>query len=782
MAAEARLAILVLVAVGAACKGGGAATGPVPVVSSAPPPRLPASVAAIAVPRDRLEVRPVLDDPRFAAVSERDTAKDPQGAADAIEKIRRAPGVSATEACALAYLEGSRAIQASAPPDRVLAAFTAAARDECPLKPYAKLRMAQTLARSGQADLAITTAEGVVDVAGTEDAKLVVAESLWAKNRKVEAVPLYREWLARNPRGPRWVDTCARIASAILDGVLGEPKARAEEAYTLATRVVVEAPKLADSVGAPALRTRAAKLLGRGEALTLDERARRAQSLLDAQDPARAEHEAAQILGEAKPPNAALCKAALLRASASAKLPKVSSREAWGDAIGACEGQDDLVSALYNGAKASAQAKQKSEALARFGEVERRFPRHRFADDARFRAALVVRDSGDEDRFVAMMTELARDYPDGDMIGEALFRVALTHMQKGKRAEALAVLAKIPEPPVEDQRWAQVGRAAYFRAKLMEEGGDVPGARAQYEEIVRRSPMFFYMALAYGRLAKLGADAAKKTLDAAIARDAEGTFPTKRHDALESAHFSMARELLGVGEIDLARRELVLAKALSDDADPELRAISAQAFDRAGAPEAGHSLLRNKPMAFWSHYPVGTWRAYWEAAYPRAFEPLVVQESGRNGVSAMLTWAIMREESAFVPEARSPSAAFGLMQLIVPTAKWIAQGTAIPFDEASLKRPDVSIALGTKLLARLRATHTEHPALAIAAYNGGSGAVGRWLGQKTTDDFDLFVELIPYEETRNYVKRVLMSQAAYAFLYDRSLFHEALGSPLKVAR
>jgi soluble lytic murein transglycosylase len=168
-------------------------------------------------------------------------------------------------------------------------------------------------------------------------------------------------------------------------------------------------------------------------------------------------------------------------------------------------------------------------------------------------------------------------------------------------------------------------------------------------------------------------------------------------------------------------------------------------------------------------------------AFPRAFEPLVVRACSERSLPTTLAWAIMREESGFVPEAKSHANAYGLMQLIMPTAKWVATGTGFTIDEASLKTPEVSIGLGVKLLARLRADQP-HPALAISAYNGGGGAVGRWLAAKQTEDFDLFVELMPYDETRNYTKRVLASQAAYAYLYDPTALAEPLQLPIRLRR
>jgi soluble lytic murein transglycosylase len=79
------------------------------------------------------------------------------------------------------------------------------------------------------------------------------------------------------------------------------------------------------------------------------------------------------------------------------------------------------------------------------------------------------------------------------------------------------------------------------------------------------------------------------------------------------------------------------------------------------------------------------------------------------------------------------------------------------------------------LLASLRASFPDHPELAIAAYNSGSVPVRRWL-DRGPHDVDLFIERIPFDETRNYVKRVLASEAAYAYLYAPAALDGMLGA------
>jgi soluble lytic murein transglycosylase len=290
------------------------------------------------------------------------------------------------------------------------------------------------------------------------------------------------------------------------------------------------------------------------------------------------------------------------------------------------------------------------------------------------------------------------------------------------------------------------------------------------------------MTQAYARLAADDKELASRTLEEAVLRDSDGTFPAQDHPEVRGPGFERACRLLEVGEIDAAKREIAATGALSDTADSELIWMVGVLYNRAGAPELGHAFSRMRVSDHLAHYPAGRWRVPWETAFPRAFETFVFRESAQYGVPTPLTWAIMREESSFWPEAKSPSNAYGLMQLIVPTAMGVAKGTPYGWDESTLKRPEASIALGTKLLAGLRRSYAANPSLAIAAYNGGGGAVNRWIAARPAEDFDLWVEQIPFDETRGYIKRVLASEAAYAFLYDRASLAEVLAIPTRVTR
>jgi soluble lytic murein transglycosylase len=164
-------------------------------------------------------------------------------------------------------------------------------------------------------------------------------------------------------------------------------------------------------------------------------------------------------------------------------------------------------------------------------------------------------------------------------------------------------------------------------------------------------------------------------------------------------------------------------------------------------------------------WPVGPWRQAWEIAFPRPHLDTVLKESEQNALDPALVYAIMREESAFDPGAVSPSNAYGLMQVIQATARWYGKQAGVPTDTQALRTPRVNITVGTRVLANYMGRFPQNPLLGIPGYNAGPGRPMRWLKDFPSVDFDVWVELIPFRETRMYTKRVLQSRGAYRFLY-----------------
>src|SRR6185436_16894945 len=133
-------------------------------------------------------------------------------------------------------------------------------------------------------------------------------------------------------------------------------------------------------------------------------------------------------------------------------------------------------------------------------------------------------------------------------------------------------------------------------------------------------------------------------------------------------------------------------------------------------------------------------------------------------VPADFVRAVAREESGFNPESVSTALAYGLIQVIRPTAKPHARALGLPSDPDSLKRPDVNLRIGSHFIRELWTRYAQNPAIVPAAYNAGYFATDRWLQSSGNLALDEWIERIPYRETRRYTRRVLQSYGIYAWL------------------
>ena len=138
--------------------------------------------------------------------------------------------------------------------------------------------------------------------------------------------------------------------------------------------------------------------------------------------------------------------------------------------------------------------------------------------------------------------------------------------------------------------------------------------------------------------------------------------------------------------------------------------------------------------------------------------------TAREKLPSGLVYAVMRQESAFDPGALSPAKAVGLLQLMPDTARRVASETGAAFDPKDLTTPNVNMDIGARYLAKMVATFGGSVPLAVAAYNAGPVSVDRWVKRADGVPLDVWAALIPYEETRTYVVRVLTNFARYAYL------------------
>lgn len=153
--------------------------------------------------------------------------------------------------------------------------------------------------------------------------------------------------------------------------------------------------------------------------------------------------------------------------------------------------------------------------------------------------------------------------------------------------------------------------------------------------------------------------------------------------------------------------------------------------------------------------------------FPLEYKESILQYSKLYDVDPIWVASVINTESKFNAEAVSSKGAIGLMQIMPDTGIWIAELIGIEnFTEEMIKDPKVNINLGTWYLNKLSDDFNGDYDLVLAAYNGGPGNVSKWLGNDEYSDDGVKLRVIPFDETKKYVKRVKLNYHMYKYLYD----------------
>jgi len=797
-------AVSVAVAIGAGCTAEvpvrtahGPAT-PLVASSSLAPSTPPVAAAESAAPLGIESFTPLLLLPGQEAVADAlDSGDAPRAVRELVSAIAKHPPTADDAPRFQLLLARLREDAGDAP--GALAAYTVAAAGAWPLASYAALDAGRILVRLGRAEEAAAFLSRIPpDQPIFAESELLLADADVLRGKTDDAILQWRAYLAKNASSSDAIAVSMKLAEALLAAANGRPDAERQndgrEALGLARIVLARVPTDTALVArAESAVARSLALLSPAERAerqrpTPEEELDRVKTLVDDKD-----HEAARdaadallaSLGAAGRSGPVGCEADVLRARSLAGL-----RE-WGkgadvltEVARRCKDPDVRARALFLAGKYADSDKRYAFAIQSYEQLEKELPEHRLADDARLRAALDYSELGAEGRFTDLLTRMPDDYPGGDMVLDGLFELAVHRIDKGDWSSASTVLARAADlaRPLDAKRGQEFsGRERYFLARASAIAGDLAKSLDEYESLVTELPFSYYMLNAYSRLRDADPARAQRAVDRALERSLSAPFEFEHRPEFELPGFHRALELLRVGDAVDAQRELRQIGADAPDATPPILWSVALLYARAGAAKLSNDIARGLLTDWPARWPSGDWARAWQVAFPRPYHPLVMREAKRNAVPESLVYAVMREESSFDPAAESPAKAYGLMQLIEPTARLFGKGIGLRPDAALLKRPVVNVAIGCRVLADLTKSFPENSLLAIPGYNAGAGRPKHWLVDRPGMDFDVWVELIPFQETRRYTKRVLSSRAAYAFLYDHGDPSFAMTLPLKAS-
>ena len=363
--------------------------------------------------------------------------------------------------------------------------------------------------------------------------------------------------------------------------------------------------------------------------------------------------------------------------------------------------------------------------------------------EALYLKALVLEDLNRDPEAITAYRAVVAQFPTREAAAASLWR--LGWLAYGKRdaqgaQKSWARLAALPSAG------AYRMPALYWTGRAREQAGGGEAAEL-YNQILSEAPRSYYGMLAAGRLgrAREGGVAGQIAL------------PPEPRDALTDDS--------GLARVVLLRRINLIDAAASELEDAVQGAASdpVRLYGMAGVyveAERYHMALRIMRRHFQTLASTGDPtlpRAFWEMFYPYAWRDEMREAAQRRGIDPYLVAAVVREESSYYPRATSPVGARGLMQLMPATARLMAP-------TGDLEDPGFNIELGTRFLAGLMREFND-PRLALAAYNAGPNRVRQWLTTRRSDDIEAFVEQIPFDETRLYVKKVVLSWDEYRRIY-----------------
>lgn len=404
-------------------------------------------------------------------------------------------------------------------------------------------------------------------------------------------------------------------------------------------------------------------------------------------------------------------------------------------------------SAAYQHARSLLRAGEGSAARSALRKVIRDHRGDReAASHALYLLADLATDEGRDGPARSAFREVAERYPTSSLAASAGFRAALIAYVSGSYTTAAREWDELAK---KHSSSSEALAAEYWSARARSAAGDSAAARARWRAVERRSSASYYSMLASRRLGRAPWVPAR-------ASDSFIVVP-----AADSA-FARAALLERLGMAPEADREYAYLQRHAGSGTDSILAIAA-AFRAHGLAARGislaqHALARGAPADS---------RVY-RLMYPVSLDAALEAEASLNDLDPSLVAALIRQESRFNPRATSPVGVRGLMQIMPRVGRTLANGFDFPaWDAELLYQPDVSLQLGTSHLAELLSGYSDD-GRALAAYNAGKSRVERWAKKHGTDDPEVFVERIPYRETRDYVRIIQRNRELYASLYGWS--------------
>jgi soluble lytic murein transglycosylase-like protein/TolA-binding protein len=432
--------------------------------------------------------------------------------------------------------------------------------------------------------------------------------------------------------------------------------------------------------------------------------------------------------------------------------------------------------ALFELAEYHRSSGNTTEALSEYALIVERFPAKGLAAVSVRERAKIFEKLGNPAEYDEYL-KLLENYPKYKLTHVAVMHWGVKLYRDGDYAGARAVFEKLGKA---DLNYDANADAAFWIAKCNIAGGNINLAKIQLAGVIKRFRESHQGFRARSILKTLAGAQALYSNGATGKWEKFFAFEKEPFVSLENYSTGEAYPALEKEMPHLAGQELDRLRFLMLNELPEAKWELAEISKNMSGPNARYALA-------WALFQTGSYNEAIKAAsslrgsiadepretrlryllYPAAYPDEVSSAAARHNVDPMLSLAVMREESHFREGTISSADARGLMQIIPSTGEWLAGKIYGPagFDRTMLLKPGVNIEIGSYYLRYLLDRFDDDELFALAAYNWGEGNLKRWLAGSPPGDLDVFIERIPADETRRYVKKVLRSYAVYHSLY-----------------
>jgi soluble lytic murein transglycosylase len=449
----------------------------------------------------------------------------------------------------------------------------------------------------------------------------------------------------------------------------------------------------------------------------------------------------------------------------------------------------------YNYARSLHRGKQFDNAIAAYNRVVQQFPQSPQAP----RALIRITQIGSPEAAIAATDRIVASYPDtagealgikaailqdkldspkaasdvrnlllsrygsSDDAGELRWRIAKGQGRSGQIKNAIATVdALIANSPDS----TSAAEASFWAGKWANQIGDKAKAKKFFEFAIRQHPDSYFAWRSASSLGwNVGTFTTARYVAPAIALpSARVTLPAGSAKLQELYILGLDRDAQSQWMSELRGKRILEPKEIFTDGVLRVANLdnligiktleSLNWIDVPNSQRAEIAQLKQHPAYIHSLYPFH----YWD---------IISNWSRDRKLSPALVIGLMRQESRFEAQIRSRSDAIGLMQIMPDTGSWIASKKGV--NSYNLDRPEDNINFGTWYLEYTHSRFGDNTMLAIASYNAGPGAIGRWVESRGLGDPDEFVNNIPYDETRDYVSKVLGNYWNYLRLYSPSV-------------